>query len=143
MRHFPCHETLQHEFKSDLRRLPLRTLLEAVICMANGPGGSIFLGVEDDGRISGLHPSHSNLARLEALICKYTRPHFHVQVYPVVLDGLVIAQIEVPVSPIPIATRDGVYRRRQLQNGNGEPQCVRFRPASAQRGPTVATPETD
>ena len=129
MRHFPYRETLQHEFKSDLRKLPLRTLLEAVICMANGPGGHIYLGVEDDGRISGLHPAHSNLAQLEQLICHYTRPHFHVQVHPAVVDGLVIGDIQVPVSPVPIATHDGVYRQRQLQNGNGEPECVRFRPA--------------
>ena len=143
MRHFPYHETLQHEFKSDLRKLPLRTLLEAVICMANGPGGSIYLGVEDDGCISGLHPAHSDLKRLERLICHYTRPHFHVQVFPLVVDGLVIAQVQVPISPIPIATHDGLYKRRQIQNGNGEPQCVKFRPAPAQRGPVAELPDTD
>ncbi len=133
MRNFPQHETLQHEFKSDLRNLPLRTLLEAVICMANGPGGHIYLGVEDNGTISGLHPSHRNLAQLEQLICHYTKPHFHVQVRPAVVDGLVIAHIRVPVSPVPIATRDGLYRRRQLQNGNGEPECVKFKPAPQSR----------
>ena len=129
MRHFPYRETLQHEFKSDQRKLPLRTLLEAVICMANGPGGSIYLGIEDDGSISGLHPDHCDLKLLERLVCHYTRPHFHVQVHPLLVEGLVIAQVQVPVSPVPIATHDGVYRRRQLQNGNGEPECVRFRPA--------------
>lgn len=133
MRHFPYRETLQHEFKSDLRKLPLRTLLEAVICMANGAGGSIYLGVEDDGTISGLHPEHHDLKRLEQLICHYTRPHFHVQVHPAVVDGLVIAQLQVPVSPVPIATHDGLYRRRQLQNGNGEPECVRFKPSRKAR----------
>jgi|GEM_PF-6968564 ATP-dependent DNA helicase RecG len=129
MRHFPYRETLQHEFKSDLRKLPLRTLLEAVVCMANGAGGSIYLGVEDNGSISGLHPDHRDLKRLEQLICHYTRPHIYVQVYPLLVDGLVIAQVQVPVSPVPIATHDGLYRRRQLQNGSGEPECVRFKPA--------------
>jgi ATP-dependent DNA helicase RecG len=129
MRPFPQQETLQHEFKSDLRKLPLRTLLEAVICMANGPGGNIYLGVEDDGSISGLHPSHRNLKRLQRLVCHYTRPQLHIQVRPMIVDYLVIACIEVPVSPTPIATLDGLYKRRQLQNGNGEPQCVTFEPA--------------
>ena len=128
MRFFPVRETLQDEFKSDLRKLPLRTLLEAVICMANGPGGTIYLGVEDNGRISGLHPSHKNLQRMQSLICHYTEPHIYVQVYPLVVDYLVIACIKVPLSPVPIATKEGVYKKRQLQNGNGEPQCITFTP---------------
>ncbi len=142
MRSFPRHETLTCEFKSDLRKLPLRTLLEAVICMANGAGGDIYLGVEDDGSISGLHPYRRNLKRIERLICQYTRPHFKVQVRALVVDYLVVARVSVPISPKPVATRDGLYKRRQLQPGNGEPQCVKFRPAPAALAPAAATPGT-
>lgn len=129
MRTIPHQESLQHEFKSDRRRLPLRTLLEAVICMANGPGGTIYLGVEDDGHISGLHPAHTNLAHLQQLLCQHSDPHLAVSVRPHIVEGLVIACIDVPLSPVPIATWDGLYKRRQLQQSNGEPQCVTFVPA--------------
>ena len=128
MRTVPYQESLQHEFKSDSRRLPLRTLLEAVICMANGPGGTIYLGVEDDGRISGLHPAHTDLAHLQQLICQHSHPHLNVSVRPHMVEGLAIARIDVPLSSVPIATWDGLYKRRQLQQGNGEPQCVTFHP---------------
>lgn len=47
-------ESLTCEFKSDRKCLLDRELIEAVVCMANGDGGEIYLGVEDDGRVSGL-----------------------------------------------------------------------------------------
>ena len=124
------------EFKRDDVRP--EQLAREIVALANLKGGHVLLGVEDDGSISGLHPAHSDLKRLERLICHYTRPHFHVQVHPLLVDGLVIAQVQVPLSPVPIATHDGVYRRRQLQNGNGEPECVRFRPARQARRASVS-----
>ena len=45
----PTQESLTCEFKSDRKCLPDRELIEAVVCMANGEGGEIYLGVEDDG----------------------------------------------------------------------------------------------
>ena len=47
-------ESLTCEFKSDRKCLLDRELIEAVVCMANGDGGEIYLGVEDDDRVSGL-----------------------------------------------------------------------------------------
>ncbi len=47
----PTQESLTCEFKSDRKCLPDRELIEAVVCMANGEGGEIYLGVEDDGRL--------------------------------------------------------------------------------------------
>ena len=128
MRTIPFRESLTCEFKSDQRQLPLNTLVEAVICMANGSGGSLYLGVEDDGIISGLHPSHQDLKALECDICCYTEPHFMVSIEPLLQDYLVVAKITVPISQTPIATVTGRYKRRQLQH-NGEPECVTYRPA--------------
>lgn len=54
----PTQESLTCEFKSDRKCLPDRELIEAVVCMANGEGGEIYLGVEDDGRVTGLHQDH-------------------------------------------------------------------------------------
>lgn len=46
-------ETLTKEFKSDLKRLPDNELVEAVVALANTDGGSVYLGVEDDGTPTG------------------------------------------------------------------------------------------
>jgi len=55
-------ETLTVEFKSDLKSLPDRDLLAAVVSLANTEGGELLLGVEDDGRITGLHANHLNVS---------------------------------------------------------------------------------
>lgn len=35
-----------------------------VVCLANTAGGDLYLGVEDDGTVTGLHPEHRDEARL-------------------------------------------------------------------------------
>ncbi len=42
-------ESLTAEFKSDRGPLPDADLVETVVCLANGQGGMLLLGVEDDG----------------------------------------------------------------------------------------------
>lgn len=49
MAHEYGKETLSLEFKSDLKRLPDDDLLDAVVALANSDGGTVYLGVEDDG----------------------------------------------------------------------------------------------
>ncbi|MCI0488866.1 MAG: ATP-binding protein, partial [Blastocatellia bacterium] len=68
MRRIPEEESLTVEFKSDRTRLPDRELVAAVVCLANTEGGDIYLGVEKDGTISGLHVDHQNLTGLAAMI---------------------------------------------------------------------------
>jgi predicted HTH transcriptional regulator len=48
-------ESLTLEFKSDLKCLPDRELVAAVVALANTEGGNLLLGVEDDGTVTGLH----------------------------------------------------------------------------------------
>ena len=64
----PPNESLTVEFKSDLKRLPDRELVEAIVCLANTEGGELWLGVEDDGRPTGLHPEHQMLAGLAGMV---------------------------------------------------------------------------
>ena len=35
-------------------------LLEAVVCQANGRGGVLLIGVEDDGRVTGMRARHGS-----------------------------------------------------------------------------------
>ena len=55
-RDIPERESLTVEFKSDRARLAERDLIAAVIRLANTEGGEIYLGVEDDGRVTDFTP---------------------------------------------------------------------------------------
>lgn len=123
----PPRESLTCEFKSDRHCLPDRDLIEAVVCMANGDGGEIYLGVEDDGRVTGLHDRHLFLDGLGAMIANRTQPPLAVRVESLQVDGLPVARIAVPKSGQPVATSDGVLKRRRLQ-ANGQPECVPYLP---------------
>ena len=61
------------EFKGERReRLNDRDLLEAVVCLANGRGGVLLVGVEDDGTVTGARPRHeasrTDPLRLQAFV---------------------------------------------------------------------------
>lgn len=79
-RTIPEQESLTVELKSDRTRRPDKDLIETVVCLANTDGGSIYLGVEDDGQITGLHPQHQNLSTLVATIGNRTNPPVSVRV---------------------------------------------------------------
>jgi len=67
-------ETLDVEFKSDIKGLADRDLVAAVIAMANTEGGLILLGVEDDGTVTGVQPGHLDTTGLNAMIANRTSP---------------------------------------------------------------------
>jgi len=123
----PDSESLTCEFKSDRKCLPDRELIEAVVCMANGEGGEIYLGIEDDGRVTGLHKDHRFPEGLAALISNRTQPSVRVGIETLEIDGLPVARIGVPKSGQPVATNDGLLKRRRLQ-ANGQPECVPYLP---------------
>jgi ATP-dependent DNA helicase RecG len=123
----PTTESLTVEFKSDRHGLPDRELVEAVVCMANAQGGDLYLGVEDDGRATGLHTRHQNLDGLAALVANRTMPSVQVQVEAITVAGMRVARIQVPAMAQTVATNEGVVKRRRLQ-ANGQPECVPFFP---------------
>lgn len=120
-------ETLLVEFKSDRKRLPDTDLVAAVVALANTEGGSLFLGVEDDGTVTGLHESHTNLAGLGALLANRTNPAVSVRVHKLSLAGLPIGVIEVPKARQIVATSDGASFRRRIKF-DGKPEAVPFYP---------------
>ena len=123
----PRAETLTVEFKSDQRRLSDRDIIEAVVYLANTEGGQLYLGVEDDGTATGLHPSHGDVSQLPALIANRTTPAVSVSVERLVVGAVTVARIEVPKARQLTATADGLLRRRRLQ-ADGRPECVPFLP---------------
>lgn len=123
----PEKESLTVEFKSDQDRLPDRDVVAAVACLANSEGGDIYLGVEEDGTVTGLHPAHQNITGLVALIANRTSPPLSVRVEALEVKGKRVARITVPKSRQLVATSEGLLQRRRLM-ADGSPQCVPFYP---------------
>ena len=120
-------ETLCVEFKSDQKKLPDSELVAAVIALANTEGGDLFIGVEDDGAITGLHRDHQDMRGLAAFIANRTNPPLSVSVAKVTMGELAIAHIQVPKSRRLVSTSDGLLQRRRLL-ANGKPEAVPFYP---------------
>ena len=120
-------ETIDVEFKSDAKGLPDRDLVAAVVAMANTEGGLILLGVEDDGSVTGVQPSHQDIAGLNALIANRTSPSVAISVEIIEHDEKKILGITVPKSHSIVSTTDGLVLRRRLM-ASGRPETVPFYP---------------
>ncbi|MGA9350775.1 MAG: RNA-binding domain-containing protein [Anaerolineae bacterium] len=121
-------ETPTVEFKSDHGPLPDTELLETVICLANGQGGTLLVGVEDDGRVTGLHSHHrTHPGALAALIANRTVPPVTVEAAFVDLPEGTVAVVVVPPARQPVATSDGRLLIRYVDT-RGRPGCRPFYP---------------
>lgn len=126
-------ETLDVEFKGEqARSLSDGELVEAVVCLANRPGGQagwLFVGVEDDGTITGAQPRHegerTDVLRVQSLIAGRTRPSLSVRVEQFTLQSRDVLAIEVPPVRVPVGTSDGRYIRRAI-GSDGRPCCLPF-----------------
>jgi ATP-dependent DNA helicase RecG len=123
----PERESLTVEFKSDRLRLPDRDLVSAVVCLANSEGGEIYVGVEEDGTVTGLHPSHQNVTGVVAVIANQTSPPLTVRAEVLTIDHLAVAKIMVPKARQLVATTEGLLQRRRLK-ADGTPECVPLYP---------------
>ena len=116
-------ETLTVEFKSDQGPLSDAELLATVICLANGQGGTLLVGVEDDGRVTGLHSHHrTHPGALAALIANRTMPPVTVEAAFVPLPEGMVAVVVVPAARQPVATSDGRLLIRYTDT-RGRPGC--------------------
>ena len=122
-------ETLTVEFKSDSRHeYSDRQLTEAVACLANGSGGVLLLGIEDDGEITGCRPRHGDTIdayRVQAAIANGTTPPLPTSVEVVEVGEKHVLVVEVDEATVPIGTRAGLYTRRTL-GGDGKPACAPY-----------------
>jgi ATP-dependent DNA helicase RecG len=123
----PARESLTVEFKSDRKRLPDSELVEAVVCLANAEGGEVWLGVEDDGTPTGLHPDHQLLSGLAGMVAARTSPSVSVWATPVDVAGVKVGRIAVPKASSEVATQAGLYLRRRIKH-DGTPECAPMLP---------------
>jgi ATP-dependent DNA helicase RecG len=123
-------EAFDVEFKSEQRK-PLndRDLVEVVVCLANGAGGVLLIGVEDNGKLTGARPRHeggaTNPQRVQALIANTTQPPIATTVQVIQIGEASVVVIEVPNSPRVVGTTQGTYLRRAI-GGDGKPTCVPY-----------------
>lgn len=117
-------ESLTVEFKSDVND---KDLIEAVACLSNGMGGTLLLGVDDDGTVQGARPRHGGRTdpdRVAALILNSTEPPLPVEASVETVDGHEIVRIDVPpADPGPTGTKKGVFTKRVLDT-KGKPGCL-------------------
>jgi len=126
-RTIPQKETLTVEFKSDRNKYPDSEIFEAVVAFANTEGGDLYLGVEDNGEITGAHKSHQNPITLSAYIANNTVPPVSIRA-EVVEEGLPVLKISVPKSFGGIvATSSGKMMRRQIK-ADGTPENIPMYP---------------
>ncbi|GID25196.1 RNA-binding domain-containing protein [Paractinoplanes brasiliensis] len=118
------------EFKGERReRLNDRDLLEAVVCLANGRGGVLLVGVEDDGLVTGARARHeagrTDPLRLQAFVANSTQPPLSVTADVVQVDDKDVLVVTVPDSPRVVGTAKGTYVRRAI-GGDGRPTCLPY-----------------
>lgn len=122
----PGRETLEVEFKSDLKKLPDNDIVDAVVAFANTTGGTIYLGVENDGTITGLHKSHRDYTQLTAYIANKTVPPVSVRV-ELLDEAFPVLAIHVPKCRSIIASSAGKIQRRRIK-ADGTPENVPMYP---------------
>lgn len=131
MRLIPTKESIDTEFKSDKKGLPDAVLVDAVVAMANSEGGSIYLGVEDDGTITGVKKEHQDKDGVCALIANKTVPSIAVRAELLEEDGNTVLKIEVPKSRSIVSSSEGKILKRRLK-ADGMPEAKPLYPYEIQ-----------
>ena len=120
-------ESLKTEFKSDLKRLSDNDLVDAVVGMANTDGGDLYLGVEDDGQITGIQKVHADEIGVAALIANKTVPSVSVRAEIISEENTDVLKISIPMCRTIVATADGKILRRRLKL-DGTPENIPMYP---------------
>ena len=122
----PECETMEIEFKSDVKKLSDSDLVDAVVAFANTNGGSLYLGIEDNGSVTGLNEQHKDITQLAAYIANRTVPP--VSVKAEILDSeQPVLLIQVPKSRSIVAASNGKIQRRRLK-ADGTPENIPMYP---------------
>lgn len=122
-------ETYHVEFKSERRkRLGDEDITTVIVCLANSAGGTLLIGVEDDGEVTGARPRHgekTDVRLVDAMIAGGTVPSAVTQTQLVEVTGIPVLAIQVTQSTTPTSTSQGVYKKRAI-GSDGKPACVPY-----------------
>lgn len=119
----PTAESLTVEFKSD-HKGPLgdKDLVLAAVCLANNQGGDLYLGVEDDGTVTGLHATRDRARDLAAVMASRTNPPLPVSATRLEESGKELIWFQVPPVQGTVFSSDGKALVRAL-DAKGKPTC--------------------
>lgn len=51
----PTKEALTVEFKCCVKHFPVSNIIDAIVGLTNTEGGYLYLGIEDNGTVTGIH----------------------------------------------------------------------------------------
>ena len=119
----PKKESLTIEFKSDRKCLSDSDIIDAVVGLANTEGGSLYLGIEDNGAVTGLHSNHNDTLKMSVMIANRTVPYISVRINIVEINKNQVMVFEVSKSRSIVATANGKVLKRKLK-ANGEPENI-------------------
>lgn len=114
------------EFKRQLPTTDPAVVMKTVAAFANGAGGTILFGVEDDGEIVGIGDDHrpEDLDRLTSLVSDWVRPlpNFECEWVEVAGRGVIVLSVG-PGAHVPygVGTSDRVVRYYVRRAGNTFP----------------------
>ena len=123
----PTTESLTVEFKSDKHTYPLNKLYEDLVGLANTDGGTLYLGIEDNGVPTGVDSQHKNCQEISARIQDNTVPPLFASLSIIKVDNVEVMAIEVPISRQLMMTSEGKYLRRRLKRDN-TPETIALKP---------------
>lgn len=127
MRTIPKKETLTVEFKSDQAGYSDSDLIDEIVGMTNTQGGDLYLGVEDNGEITGVRKKRQDPIGAVALIANRTIPSVSARAEIIEEEGNSVLKLEIPKSRTIVATTDGKILKRRLKL-DGTPENVPFYP---------------
>lgn len=124
----PPKESITVEFKSERSHaVDDSVIIDNVVAFANTRGGTLYLGVEDDGTPSGVDCHHRDVTQLAAFLFNNTVPPVQVRADSVDVDGVRVVAIAVDESTELTCTRSGRVLRRVLK-ADGEPEVITMYP---------------
>lgn len=126
MQNIGFNENLNIEFKSDIHCLSNNDIVDAVVAFANTDGGDLYIGVEDNGDVTGLHKKHEDTTQLAAFIANKTVPPVPVRI-DVINYGRPVVRISVPKRTSIVASSSGKIQRRRLK-ADGTPENIPMYP---------------
>lgn len=122
----PPKESLTDEFKSDRKTISDNIIVEEVVALANTEGGRLYIGVEDDGAVTGAQECHRDKIRMLALVSNKTVPPVAARA-ELLEEELPVMCIEVPKSISVVATSSGKILRRKVK-ADGSPETAPMYP---------------
>ena len=125
----PRKENLAVEFKGEQHRPQTDDeIVDNVVALANTQGGTLYLGIEDDGTVTGASKQHRNVNGLAAFIFNKTVPPLSVRVFLLHENEKPVVGIEVDNSQQIVSTSQGKTLQRRLK-ADGTPEVVPLFPS--------------